>query len=400
MKHLTTLILLLSACGLSAQNGWVELEAIPGGSRHHPICFSIGDHGYVLCGNADPDQSQLPYLNDFYSYDVNDGAWTQLTDFPGTARGFGVGLAYDGKGYAGFGYGDNDYLNDLWVYDPELDQWERLPDCPCKGRTHPAFVAARGKIYVGLGGTGENAGDWWSYDIASKSWQQEADFPAEKRHHPYYFTVNDVPYVGFGHSSNPRVIHNDFYKFDVDLGEWERMQDFQSHGRVAGTHFTVGDKGYILAGDGADHGYDEGELWSYDPESDTWEQLPTFPGDGRWAPGSFVVDGMAYFTSGFARNTRVYHNDLWAFPIQVSTSARDIAESVIRAFPVPANDMITIQGLSSEKSYQLVDSRGITVRQLRSTSGKRELAVGDLMNGLYWLVETGSARNAIPIVID
>jgi N-acetylneuraminic acid mutarotase len=401
MKHLYTLILILVVNLLSAQNGWNQLEGIPGGSRHHPICFSIDNSGYVLCGNANPAETQLPYLNDFYTYNADDATWTKLADFPGTARGFGVGLSYEGKGYAGFGYGDNDYLNDMWEYDPQTNEWEKLPDCPCDGRTHPAFVAAKGKIYVGLGGTGQNAGDWWSYDIDNKSWTQEEDFPAEKRHHPYYFTVDDEPYVGFGHSSQPTVIHNDFYKFDVESGTWEKMNDFPSHGRVAGTHFTVGNKGYILAGDGGDHGYDEGELWEYDPNLDEWEQLPTFPADGRWAPGSFVVNGTAYFTSGFARNTRVYHNDLWAFQIQVSTPVVEQSSvSTHKVYPSPARESVSIEGLNIGTTYQLIDNKGNIHRTIQFSNETSEIIIETLPKGIYWLVGSEVSEKAIPIVVQ
>ena len=196
-SFLFTVLLSIFCLSSGVAQKWEEVAGIPGGNRHHPICFSIDDTGYVLCGNADPGQTALPYLNDFYSYNAADDIWTKQPDFPGVARGFGVGLAYNGKGYVGFGYGDNRYLDDLWEYDPILDIWTQLPSCPGPGRTHPAFLAAEGKIYVGLGSDGRNLDDWWSYDLPSGQWTQEQDLPGAARHHPYYFTVDDIPYVGF-----------------------------------------------------------------------------------------------------------------------------------------------------------------------------------------------------------
>lgn len=382
------LLLCLGLVGgtLIAQETWEEASSIPGGSRHHPICFSLDGVGYVLCGNADPDQSGEPYLKDFYKYAPETDTWTKLADFPGAPRGFGVGLSYEGKGYVGFGYGNNQYLDDLWEYDAETDTWNQLPSCPCDGRIHPAFLAARGKVYVGLGGTGVNENDWWSYDLESRMWEQEEDFPGARRHHPYYFTVGETPYVGFGHSSGPTVIHDDFYKFDPVLAKWVKMADFPSHGRVAGTHFAYDNKGYILAGDGADHGYDVGEFWEYDPVTDFWEQLPTFPADGRWAPGCFEIDGTVYFTSGYARNTGIFHNDLWSYTLKISTDNEEVAPvTAVQVDPNPATDKIVISSLILGHRYELVTTNGKVVKSWKANRSQSTLSVDNLSGGIYWI---------------
>lgn len=383
---LTSLLVALSFSLAIAQE-WEPMESLPGGNRHHPVCFSIGDKGYVLCGNADPTQTAEPFLNDFYVYDASEDSWTQLPDFPGVARGFAVGLSYRGKGYVGFGYGGNTYLDDLWEYDPNVEKWTQLPSCPCPGRTHPAFVAADGRIYVGLGGLGgANADDWWSFDIVNWIWTQEQDLPGAARHHPYYFSVEEVPYVGFGHSSNPTVIHNDFFKFDTEVREWVRLNDFPSHGRVAGTHFDLHDKGYILAGDGADHGYDEGEFWEYDPASDSWLQLPTFPADGRWAPGAFVIGETAYFTSGFARNTRVHHNDLWAFELGVTTATVNEDDGLgINVYPTVVESEAVIEGLVKGDKCRLITALGQVHSQFEANGSNHVLRLDELESGIHWL---------------
>lgn len=391
-----TLILFLGLTGLTAQQSWYELSPMPGFTRHHPICFSLDGQGYLLCGNADQAEAGVPYLRDFYTYDPDTDQWTKLADFPGAPRGFGVGLSYNGKGYVGFGFGNNQYLDDLWEYDPATNTWTRLPSCPCAGRIHPAFVAARGKVYVGLGGTGRNENDWWSYDIEDRQWTQEQNFPAEPRHHPYYFSVGETPYVGFGHSGPPSAIHKDFYKFDPVLRQWQKMKDFPSHARVAGTHFEYNNKGYILAGDGATHGYDVGEFWEYDPVNDFWQQLPTFPEDGRWAPGCFEIDGTVYFTSGFARNTGVLHKDLWGYDLKISTDTKDAFISPLSAQPNPVRDRLQLNQLIKGGKYEITDLSGHQMMAWTATDAVKQIDVSHLANGLYIIrgvdVESASIR--------
>lgn len=365
---------------------WEQLSSLPGIARHHPICFSLEDKGYVLCGNPDTRATTEPYLGDFFSYDIENDVWEQKADFPGTPRGFGVGLNYDGKGYAGFGYGDGMYLNDLWEYDAETDTWTQLPDCPCLGRTHPAFLAAQGKIFVGLGGTGKNANDWWSYDLETRRWQQEDDFPGVVRHHPYYFTINDVPYVGFGHGNNDAngnvVVLNDFAGFDVQSGTWTKLADFPSHGRVAGTHFAVGDKGYIVAGDNEFHRYDDGEFWEYDPMTDLWKQLPTFPEDGRWAPGAFANGDYGYFIGGYSRNTRVYHGDLWRYKVRQTTNVNNQDDlPFISLTPNPTDGMVFLDiSLDNLQQIDVVDQLGRKVMDLPVMASQD---VSELQQGNY-----------------
>jgi len=359
---------------------WVQQSSLPAVSRHHPICFALDGKGYVVCGNADPDEVAVPYVKDFYSFDPSTDRWTRELNFPGDARGFAVGLNYEGKGYAGFGVNTSERLNDLWEYDPVTEEWTQLPDCPCLGRTHPAFLAAQGKIYVGMGGVGTNAKDWWSYDIEDKRWTEEEDLPGIARHHPYYFTVDDIPYVGFGHSAN--AIHNDFYKFDPATRKWVRLKDFPSHGRVAGTHFALNGKGYILAGDNERHRYDEGEFWEYEPKSDSWIQLPTFPEDGRWAPGAFAIGSTGYFFGGLARNTSEYHNDLWSYELGTTSTDNEFLNG-IEVSPNPVVSTIKLDGQWDKIDViNILDASG---REIRSVQPQSEIQVEDLPSGVYHL---------------
>ena len=223
--------------GLNAQ--WQKLDDLPGNGRHHPVYFAIDDKGYVLAGNNNTRQSPEPYLKDMYEFDAVTGNWTQLDDFPGDARGFGIGLAYEGKGYVGFGVSTERDLDDLWEYDPTSKKWKQLASCPCDGRAHPAFVAAQGKLYVGLGSSDKNLKDWWEYDIDSNRWTQMPDLPGPPRHHPFFFSVDGIAYAGLGHGNGqiPESIYKDWYAFDPSTRQWTQKADFVGGNRVAGTHF-------------------------------------------------------------------------------------------------------------------------------------------------------------------
>ena len=113
-------IFILCLTSSNAQD-WEQLNDTPF-ETHHAIGFSANGYGYSLTGT---------YSRSFYQYDPMEDNWTQLDDYPGPTRGFGIGDTWEGKLYFGFGAQESgSYLDDLWVYDPDAEIFEQLPDCP------------------------------------------------------------------------------------------------------------------------------------------------------------------------------------------------------------------------------------------------------------------------------
>lgn len=391
LKAGVTLCLLLAfSFGTYAQvvDTWQQKTGIPGPHRHHPVNFTLDGYGYLLTGTGFYQDGTVLPTKDFYRYDPQGDSWTLLSNFPGAARGFAVGLSVDGKGYIGFGAGSSNF-NDLWVYDPDANSWQELASCPCLGRTHPAFISIGNTIYVGLGNQGgQELNDWWAYDIATDSWEQKADFPSDIRHHPYYFAIDNYGYVGMGHSFTSRKIYKDFYRYDPALDQWTRLNDLPAQGRVAGTHFTHEGKGYILCGQDENHRFFQGEFWQYTPELDAWLQMPTFPSEGRWAPGSFVIDDVAYLTCG--EGEMYIYNDLWSFQLPTPSNTNSYKPLALDIYPNPAQGELFIKDseiIPNIKNISIFDVNG--VRHSANVQQER-VNISGLPSGIYTIqVHTG-----------
>ncbi|MBK8623710.1 MAG: hypothetical protein IPN79_18630 [Saprospiraceae bacterium] len=369
---------------------WLEREPLPisAPARNHPVTFAIGEYGYVVTGLTDNGP-----VKDFYRYNTLTNQWDKLPDFPGTRRGFSYGIAYEGKGYIGFGF-SGVVLNDLWSYDPVKEEWKELTPCPCKGRRHPAFVETNGKIYVGLGDDlTSNLKDFWAYDIASDTWEQLPEFPSLNRHHPFYFSIGKDVFVGMGHGSvevEDWDVYRDFYKFDTEDYTWTRLNDFPGEARVAGTQFDYNGKGYILHGEGEDHQIlDDGEFWEYDPADDSWKQLISVPNGSLWAPGSFVVGNTVYSVAG-STYTYVNIKDMWAYEFAPASSTTNLKKnSGFTISPNPVNDCITIHQPVSEREtnesfqYEIRTLEGKLVYSGKSQSNM--ICPGFLREGAYLL---------------
>ena len=232
MKKILLFALVLFSSTMIAQSWVQQSNALVG--RHHPISFALNGKGYAITGTL---PSGLP-TSDAYEYDPVADSWSQVTDFPGPSRSFGIGVVADnGKAYLGFGATSVQYLKDLWSLDTN-GTWTQLATCPCSGRRHPAMIAIGERIYVGLGDDSSgDLKDWWMYSIADDSWTQTADLPGPPRHHPFMFNAGGEVFAGLGHSRN--VIFRDWYKLDTATNTWTAMSLFPGEARVAGARESI-----------------------------------------------------------------------------------------------------------------------------------------------------------------
>lgn len=385
MRQTLLFVFLFLSSAVIAQD-WESVAPMPFG-KHHPVTFSLNGFGYAITGT----QGVFTPTRDVFQYNPETNEWTTLSQFPGAARSFAIGKAYNGKGYLGFGASTSAYFNDIWEYDPTTEQWTPLTTCPCSGRRHPAMIIKNEKIYVGLGDDANgDLGDWYVYDMVNDSWTQAPNIPGDDRHHPFQFDAGNDVYAGMGHSGS--VIYKDWYRFDVTTNQWEEMGEFPGEARVAGTQFGWQGKGYVLSGDGDDHSFmQQGEFWEYDSEFDEWTQLPSHPGISRWAPGSFVIDGAVYFLAGQNRQNGAILNDMWKYQLAPpSNVGQTIVSSNMSIFPNPAINEINI---SSNKVIQQVRLLSIFGQEIL-VSNSPTIDVSQLASGMY-VVEITDIQNTL-----
>ena len=390
---------LLLASSSSFAQMWEPVAAMPEG-KHHPVTFALDGKGYAITGT----RFVFAPTSDVYQYDPVTDEWSELASFPGAARSFAIGQAYNGKGYLGFGATSSAYLRDIWEYDPQANSWRFVTNCDCEGRRHPAFIIRDDKIYVGLGdGPSGNLNDWHVYDMVTDTWTAQTNLPGLVRHHPFQFYAGDDVYTGLGHGNSVNgnlVIFKDWYRFDVATNTWETMSDFPGEARVAGTQFAWQGKGYVLSGDGDNHSFmPEGEFWEYDSDMDSWTELTPHPGISRWAPGSFVIDGTVYFLGGENRQTGTILSDMWKYqltePTPVDTTPTDttpvdtvinsignlLGANEIVVYPNPANDVLNFRSEETVQEVSIYTLQGKVALEIVNPGNSVD--VSELNSGIY-----------------
>ena len=377
MNRILLIAFTLFTSTLAAQS-WVSRANTPV-VMHHPITFSLNGKGYAVTGTG---TNNLP-TNAVYDYNPTINTWGTLPNFPGAARGFGIGAEANGFGYIGFGSSTTNLLRDLWRFDPSDSSWTQLANCGCTGRRHPAMIAIGNKIYVGLGSDAfGDKNDWWMYDITLNTWTQIANLPGLPRHHPFMFNIGSDVFAGLGHGG--RVIYRDWYKLDTATNTWTTMNNHPGQARVAGTQFSTNGKGYVLSGDGSNHSWmSTGEMWEYDAAADSWTQLTAHPGTSRWAPGSFVINDTVYFFGGLNRFTNSFPNDMWRFSLNQTTSVNELESESISTFvyPNPANNVLNLESdlnITEVRIYNMTGQLFMT-----SPAETNRLNIDNLNQGLY-----------------
>ena len=154
-----------------ANDTWTQMTDVPGGGRMSAIGFEIDGFGYVGTGY----RSDLGWSStDFHKYDPSTDSWTTINDVGIDSvngprpRMESTGFELNGKGYVitGVNISSGDNYKDFWEYDPTTNEWTELEEFPGTARRYMSATTLNGFAYVGLGTNGTNFKDFWRWDLA------------------------------------------------------------------------------------------------------------------------------------------------------------------------------------------------------------------------------------------
>ena len=272
--------------------------------REGMVAFVIGDKAYVGAGyrrgyNSAPTNL---YFSDFYAFDLKAEKWVwdqkanghkrySITDDLGIYGAgtktvnfaFGVGFAFDGKGYVGTGRMEEQASSTFYVFDPQKGKWDRepvdnkFPGDACEGANVFDFGD---EIYVCLGTNGSTNvrtvsifnGQWRKGTTLNPNlpgaWNE--DYDEVLRSYAQAFVSDKDPnrnrkiaYVmgGVGASAN------DNWQYDRERDRWERTNRFSAAmaNRVSGVGFTYNGYGYITVGGPSTSSSGDNTTWKFYP---------------------------------------------------------------------------------------------------------------------------------------
>ncbi|MBS1682865.1 MAG: galactose oxidase [Bacteroidetes bacterium] len=361
MKYVVSTIslglLFLFCLGISSCNNTTPTTTLPGSwdkigdfngvPRSGAVSFVIGGYAYIGGGfNYDAvGQPGTPTgrLNDFWKYDPVSDTWTQMANFPGTARSNAASFTLNGKGYVGTGFDGTNAYSDFYEFDPTVGargKWTRIADFGYSADQQDTTVSARygcvaftvkNRAFVGAGHYISDLKDLWEYDPTNNVWISRGSTGGSKRQNGFVMVINDIAYVGGGTDNGQYV--RDFYKFDVDQVDsgspWTALNGLtgkdangnpivQPKPRELASTFSLGNFGYLVCGS---LGGPLNDTWQYDPSTDTWIQYYNFStntpisGSARSSACAFALTSSlgtyGYLVAGGSGNLKF--DDCWLF---------------------------------------------------------------------------------------
>ncbi|MBV9963041.1 MAG: T9SS type A sorting domain-containing protein [Parafilimonas sp.] len=354
MKHsLLFLFLLLFISSAYSQGTWKRVSNMPGcTARDNAVAFTIGGKGYYGTGQ---DSVNNTYRDDMWEYDTVTNYWTQIASVPlkkttkvtTGGRTGAVGFAIKGKGYVGLGYAaDGTPLSDFWAYDTTANKWSQKTVFPGSAGGFGAGVACNnlGFVYIGQ--------SLWQYTPSSNSWTQKRNFPGLARTYPAFFVINNTNsfYITTGVSSGTPL--NDCWKYDQPTDTWTQQPNFPGAVRWGATGFSAANKGYVGFGFNLNGGFNVfGDMYEFNPTNSTWTKKSNLnalfdtarltAASFSFANAGYVLGGVGYgsFFSGLTADCYVYYPaaDKWQQKCFTDVSIRNGAT----AFSIGNNGYIS-----------------------------------------------------------
>jgi N-acetylneuraminic acid mutarotase len=317
--------------GDDLDGNWIARSSYDGRTRSNAVCFVIDDEAYVGTGYDGDDR-----LGDFRKYDGENDGWSSSIDsgdddavatFGGTVRQSAVAFSAGGKGYVGTGFdGDVTRYADFYEYDPDENAWTQIEDIPGGARMEAVAFGIGDCGYVGTGygfldGDDKNElKDFWKYDTSTGEWSS-LSFSGEKLRGGTAFVIDDIGYVMLGKSNGSTV--EDVYSFDPDTETWTAMLDIDDDDvdadeddilRYYAAAFVIDSKAYIATGT---NGSLQRDVWEFDPAGNDgqggWEEKTSLEDEvsSRSYAVGFSVNNRGYICTGNSSGTRL--DDLWEF---------------------------------------------------------------------------------------
>lgn len=390
MKLIATIFCLFSLFATYA-SGWFQQADFGGIARHRTTCLPLGNKIYMGLGHYNGAGPNILF-DDWWEYDPAANAWTQKASYLGGECYHAAAFAIDDIGYVGTGRtsaSGNTLVQDFFKYEPTTNTWTQLTDFPGTARRGGVGFSIGNYGYMGIG---SDASDMYRYNPANNQWVQIASVPGGNRMSAVAFSIGNSGYVGTGELSSTGMASTDFYKYDPPTNSWTPIADVGIDPflgpipRMEAAAFAVNGRGYVLTGDDYSSGNNFKDMWEYVPATNTWSQIEDFEGTARRFLSATALNGFGYV--GLGTNGTNF-KDFWRFDATLSLIERNMEFVSIQAYPNPAQEKTHIQvqwpdGVSTSNVHLVVTNLfGERIAEKTFQGESIELNTQNWASGIY-----------------
>lgn len=371
--RLFTPALLLASLSTVAQT-WTQLPDFPGTARDDAASFTIGSKVHVGTGM----DLGFQLTNDWYAFDVMTQTWTPIAALPADARQYCTAVALNGTGYVFGGLSTTGPLDELWRYDPVNDAWEQGASLPAPGRYASTSFTIADSLYIctGMLADGLPTNETWRYDPATDTWAARSPVPGPAKHRASSLGAS---VIGGADSAYNALVG--FYLYDWVSDFWVQNPP------VSFSRFSSDAAGgYLIAGASSTTTV-HNEVWDCTSGwmCETTDALD-FPGGPRRGGVSGTNEaisdlGILYYGTG-SDNVQRY-GDWWKLEYPVGIHEPDVIVCTLSPVPADASLRISFAHPATLRSLIITDVHGRVMLREWDSAGSAVVHTAQLANGLY-----------------
>ena len=331
---------------------WSQLPNFPGTARDDASAFTIGDQVYVGTGR----DVSFALMTDWYTFDLESQTWAPVAELPASGRQYCSTFTDGTYGYLFGGVDDNGPLNELWRYDPVLNTWTEMDPLPGPGR-YATVAFDNGMVCTGLLDGGIATNECWQYNTGDGSWTARTGVPGPARHRAS--GSGGLVLVIGGADAEGNAL-SDVYSYEADA--WWPMEDLPAS-RIGADAISDHDLGAtVVVGGASSPTQFHAEAWVR--SNGGWSSMPDFSGGPRRGGVlAFVapIGNVRYLLYGTGVDQVQRHNDWWVYAM-VAESIPDHDHARVSSHPNPRTGRIHISfPWRSTPSYTVHDVSGRTL---------------------------------------
>lgn len=327
---------------------WTQIENFPGTARDDAVSFQLDN--YVFVGTGMNNWWGLE--KDFYRFSLLTESWETVAGLPvGMERQYACGFAYENSGYVFGGIRNGNYLGDLLRYDAGLNSWTELSNSLDSGIMGASVIQMDSLIYIVGGRTNQTTASnvVWQYNIASNNWSLKDTLPFGGRWRSSSTSFNGFGYL-FGGIDEGGKLSNKLYRYNHLLDDWMVIDTFPGKGRTYSKMKAYKD-GLLIAGGLDSSGESHNDFWYYNVLTENWKELWSLPSLG-FRGGILFTDGQViYYTTGIDNEQQKW-NACWKNEniLDIPTQQDNFAA---KAFPNPNHGTLYFSKMASGKVFDL-----------------------------------------------
>jgi N-acetylneuraminic acid mutarotase len=387
MKHTFSrfILLLCSVINTPVQSQtWTQLLDFPGSARDDAAGFIIGNTFYVGTGLDGGFNAQL----DFYKMDLQTETWSTGTSLnAGWERQYACGFSNANYGYIFGGIGPGaTYLQDLIRFDPTNNSWQLMTSMPSQGRRGAACFVIGNDVFI-VGGNNPsqaNAREVWKYNITNDSWQQMNDIPFTGLWRAGAYSVNGVGYV-LGGIDSSGAYSNKLYRYDSSNDQWNLLATFAGNGRAYTQLVPMGNNIMFFGGYENGNIYQD-DLWMYDLTNNTFIPYNPIPSLARRGYVSCVWNNTIYISTGL-NSIPARTAETWK--VNGIVGIENLEPETFEVYPNPFTEYIQV---NKSGHLEIFDVQGRKVYEEEIEKGKVNF---NFLNAGFYILKLNTNENKL-----